>query len=108
MYVVRTHLYIDRFTLHIATQAESAASWLTEFWAVCSSRGDVVREYLYPGNYSLRGALGSSVITHQPRNGFNTYGRRWGWRRGGGGGGGKRKPALPYLPDTAAATGRVS
>lgn len=33
------------------------------------------REYLYPGNYSLRGARGSSVITHQPRNGFNTYGR---------------------------------
>lgn len=71
--------------------------------AMCSSRGDGVQEYLYPGNYSLRGALRSSVITHQPRNGFNTYGRRWGWGRdgaagGGGGGGARRMLALPYLP----------
>lgn len=62
-------------------------------------------EYLYPGNYSLRGAPRSSVITHQPRNGFNTYGRRWGWRRVGAGGGRKRMHALPYLPDTAAVAG---
>lgn len=62
----------------VSLKVKHAGQLSSQFLAIVNG----AKEYLYPSNYSLRGAQRSSVITHQACNGFNTYRcRERGWWR---------------------------